>query len=71
MVEANGKVYKAAGVTTNTFNLTDTTGANVNTTNYTTYTSGGTANQMFVKVTNSHETRDNTIAWTAAADAES
>ena len=71
MVEVNNKVFKISGVTTNTFNLTDTTGANVNTTNYTTYTSGGTANQMFVKITNSAATRDNTVAWTAAANAES
>jgi len=34
-------------------------------TNYTTYTSGGSAALEFVELTNSNSTRDNTVSWTA------
>ena len=71
MTEVNNKVYKVAGKTTNTFQLTDTTGANIDSTGYTTYSSGGTSNLQFVEVTNSASTRDNTIAWAVVDGAES
>ncbi len=71
MTEVNGQVFKVANKATTTFELTDSTGANVNTTNYTTYSSGGSVFPMFIKITNGHATPDNTISWTAAANAES
>ncbi len=64
MTELNGKRFIAANVAANTFELlgTDSTG-------FTAYSANGTANQTFVKVTNSNATEDNTIAWTAVAGA--
>lgn len=47
MTEVNGKSFIIAGVTANTFQLTDQDGSNVNSTNYTTYTSGGTMNRIY------------------------
>jgi len=47
MTELNTRNYKVANVTTNTFTLTDLFGVAVNTTNFTTYTSGGTATELF------------------------
>lgn len=71
MTAVNNKVFKVANTTTNTFELTDSAGTNVDTTSYTAYSSGGTSNLMFVEVTNSNTTRNNTISWTAASGAES
>ena len=71
MTEVNGQVFKVSNKATTTFELTDSAGALINTTNYTTYSSGGSVFPMFIKITNGHATPDNTIAWTAAADAES
>lgn len=52
MTQVNGKIYRVANVAANTFELTDPqTGANINTTAYGTYTSGGTAKRIF---TDSH-----------------
>ena len=47
MTELNTRNYKVANVTTNTFTLTDLFGVAVNTTNLTTFTSGGTATEIF------------------------
>jgi hypothetical protein len=49
MTEVNGKFFTVANVNTgaNTFELTDVHGNNVNTTNYTTYTSGGTVSVVY------------------------
>lgn len=47
MTEVNGKYYLVAGVTTNTFNLTDIDGNNIDSSAYTTYTSGGTAERVY------------------------
>lgn len=47
MTELNTRNYKVANVTTNTFTLTDLFGVAVNTTNFTTFTSGGTATEIF------------------------
>ena len=42
MTELNGKRFLVAGVTTNTFQLTDKDGTNINSTSFTTYGSAGT-----------------------------
>lgn len=49
MTEINDRWFKVAGVNTgaNTFQLTDVDGANVNSTAYTTYTSGGTVAEVY------------------------
>ena len=47
MVEVNGKTFKVANVTTNTFELQIVDGQNVNTSSFTTYTSGGVANKIY------------------------
>ena len=55
MTEVNGKYYKVAGTATNTFNLTDVDGTNVNTSGFTTYGSGGTAGRVY-EITTTYET---------------
>ena len=47
MTEVNGRNYRVANSSTNTFTLTDLFGVAINTTNFTTYTSGGTATELF------------------------
>jgi hypothetical protein len=47
MTEVNGKRFLVAGKTTNTFQLTDKDGTNVNSTAYTTYGSAGVSNKVF------------------------
>ena len=47
MTEVNNKTFKVANKATNTFQLTDIDGNNVNTTNFTTYGSGGDANRIY------------------------
>ena len=47
MTELNGRNYLVANVTTHTFTLTDLFATAINTTNFTTYTSGGTATEIF------------------------
>ena len=47
MTELNGRNYKVANVTTNTFTLQDLFGNDINTTNFTTYTSGGAVDEIF------------------------
>lgn len=47
MTELNGRNYKVANVTTNTFTLQDLFGNDINTTNFTTYTSGGSVDEIF------------------------
>ena len=47
MTQVNGKRFKVAGVTTNTFELQTIDGTNVNTTSFTAYTSGGIANRVY------------------------
>ena len=46
MTELNGRNYLVANVTTHTFTLTDLFGVAIDTTNFTTYTSGGTAEEI-------------------------
>lgn len=47
MTEVNGRNYKVANVTTNTFKLQDLFGNNIDTTNFTTYSSGGAVDEIF------------------------
>ena len=47
MTELNGRNYRVANVTANTFTLQDLFGNAINTTSFTTYTSGGTATEIY------------------------
>lgn len=47
MTELNGRTVIVAGVTANTFQLTDHTGANINTTGFTTFTAGGNLRRVY------------------------
>tara|TARA_X000001388_G_scaffold24147_1_gene16644 strand:+ start:6172 stop:8175 length:2004 start_codon:yes stop_codon:yes gene_type:complete len=47
MTEVNGRNYLVANSSTNTFSLQDLFGNDINTTSFTTYTSGGTATEIF------------------------
>jgi len=71
MTEVNNRQFKVGSTTTNTFNLEDVNGDDVDSTGFTAYSSGGSSNLTFVEVTNSNTTRDNTISWTEVSDAES
>ena len=51
MTELNGRNYRVANSTTNTFTLTDLFGNAINTTSFTTYTSGGTATEIYETAT--------------------
>jgi|TARA_R100001460_G_scaffold2057_3_gene7012 hypothetical protein len=55
MVELNGVTGIVANKTTNTFELTDVDGTNINSSAFTTYTSGGTASKI-VEVTTTYTT---------------
>ncbi len=55
MTEVNGKTFKVSNKTTNTFELEDIDGNDVNTSSYSTYTSGGTANKIY-QITTSYTT---------------
>lgn len=47
MTELNGRNFIVANATTNTFTLKDAFAADINTTSFTTYTSGGTADKIY------------------------
>ncbi len=47
MTEVNSKRFLVANKTTNTFELTDKDGTNINSSTFTTYTSGGVSNKVF------------------------
>lgn len=51
MIELNGRFARLANVTTNTFELIDYQGDPIDTTNYGTFTSGGTAARVYTVVT--------------------
>ncbi len=55
MTEVNGKTFKVANKTTNTFELQDVDGNNVNTSGYTAYSSGGISNKIY-QITTSYTT---------------
>ena len=68
MVELNGVTGIVANKTTNTFELTDVDGTNINSTGFTTYTSGGTASKI-VEVTTTYTTAQlPEIKFTQSAD---
>lgn len=50
MTEVNGKVYKVANKTTNTFELNTRTDANVDTSEFTTYTTGGEVRERVTSI---------------------
>lgn len=51
MTQLEGKFYKIKNVATDTFELTDLDGVNIDSTNFTTYSSGGTGATLYVLVT--------------------
>ena len=55
MTEVNGKTFKVADKTTNTFELQDVDGNDINSSSYTTYSSAGTANKIY-QITTSYTT---------------
>ena len=57
MTELNNKYYLVAGKTTNTYQLTDIDGNNINSTGFTTYSSAGTSAQT-VELTTTYATAD-------------
>jgi hypothetical protein len=57
MTEVNSRNFKVANVAANTYELQSMSGTNINSTNYTTYTSGGTAEKVYT-VTTSYTTAD-------------
>jgi len=68
MTQVNGKRFKVANVATNTFELQDVDGVNVNTTSYSTYTSGGVANRVYT-LTTTYATADiPTLKFAQSAD---
>jgi hypothetical protein len=50
MTELNGKSYTVANKTTNTFELTNSSGNDIDTSSFTAYTSGGTANKQSTSI---------------------
>ena len=68
MTELNGKTFKVANKTTNTFELQDVDGNNVNTTSYTAYGSAGVANKIY-EIASPYATADlPTIKFAQSAD---
>lgn len=51
MIELNGGTYTVANKTSTTFELTNSSGNNIDTSSYTAYTSGGTVNEQSTAVT--------------------
>lgn len=64
MTELNGRQFIASNVAANTLEL-----LNENGTSYNAYSAGGTVGRTFYTVTNSAVASDNTISWTAVANA--
>jgi len=68
MTEVNGRNYLIANSTTNTFSLQDLFGNDIDTTNFTTYTSGGTATEIFEVATPYSEADLFNIRFAQSAD---
>ena len=68
MIELNGRNYRVANSSTNTFTLTDLFGAAINTTSFTTYTSGGTATEIFELATPYPEAKLPDVRFVQSAD---
>lgn len=73
MTELNGTRVIVANSATNTFELTDLNGDNIDTSAYTAYTSGGTAARALIEVAsvNAPATNDITVTWTGVSGAQS
>jgi hypothetical protein len=68
MTEVNGRNYLVANSTANTFSLQDLFGNDIDTTNFTTYTSGGTATEIFEVATPYSEADLFNIRFAQSAD---
>ena len=68
MTEINGRNYKIANKATNTFELQDLFGNNIDGTGFTTYTSGGTADPIFEVATPYPATKIFDIRFVQSAD---
>ena len=69
MTELNGRRFVLANTATNTFELQDHEGNDIDASGYTAYSSGGTAAPTHVEVDGS-ESADSVVSWTAANGAE-
>ncbi len=68
MVELNGRTVRIANVAADTFELTDLDGNNINTTNYTTYGSAGTAARIYTVTTTYDESDLFELGYTQSND---
>lgn len=68
MTELNGKRFKVANKTTNTFQLQSLAGVNINSTNFTTYGSAGVSNKIYEIATTITEAMLYQIQYTQSAD---
>jgi len=72
MTELNNRRYRVGDVpSSTTIQLQDTGLVNVDSSGFTAYASGGTLATAYKKITNGNSTINNTITWTAAANASS
>jgi len=68
MTELNGKTFKVADKTTNTFELQNVDGTDINSSSFTAYSSGGVANKIY-EITSPYVTADiPTIKFAQSAD---
>jgi len=68
MTQVNNKRFKVANVAANTFELQDEDGNNINSSSYTTYSSGGTAERVYQIVSPYLETNLSSIKYTQQND---
>jgi hypothetical protein len=68
MTELNGKRFKVANKTTNTFELQSLAGVNINSTNFTAYDSAGVSNKIYEIATTITEAMLYQIQYTQSAD---
>lgn len=68
MTEVNGRWFKITSTGANTFTLQNLDGNNINSSSYTTYTSGGTAAKVYEITTTWAEADLPTLRWTQSAD---
>lgn len=68
MTQLNGKYFLVAGVTTNTFTLTNLDGTPINTSSYGTYTSGGSVARVYEIATPYAEDTLESLQWSQNAD---
>lgn len=68
MTQLNGRTAIVAGATTNTYQLHDTNGNNINSTSYGTYTSGGTSARIYTITTPYQDVDIFALKYTQSAD---